>query len=384
MPFFKISGQKFSLIVAVYSYSAFASGIVASFFVDNYDRKKVLLFGYVGFLAGSILCGFAPSANTLLGARIIAGLFGGLISAQVMSIVADTFAYEIRGRAMGILMSSFSVASVIGIPIGLFLANKFSWHAPFIFIGIMGIFLIPLLIKFIPPMKQHLIQKKEGGYFVQTIKNIFANKRQVLALALGACLWSGHFLLVPFINPYMEFNVGFSKNDTQYIYIVGGIITLFSGPLFGRLADKYGKLRIFIICGSLSLIPIYLISNMHIVPLYYALTITGLWFMLSNGRTVAATAMVSNVVPPQTRGSFMSFNSSIQQLFTGFASTIAGFIIFTDPHTQKLYNYNWVGYLSLFVICVCLFVGYKVGEKPNNRLNESDIKQNYLIKAKAE
>ncbi len=363
MPYFKISGQQFSLIVAAYSYSAFVSGIVASFFVDNYDRKKVLLFGYTGFLVGTIMCGFSPTANTLLISRVIAGLFGGLIGAQVMSIVADTFAYERRGKAMGYLMSAFSVASVVGIPAGLFLANTISWHAPFLLVGGLGIILIPFLIKYIPSMTDHLKEKKEGKHFLITLQNIFANNRQIMALLLAASLMLGHFLLVPFINPFLEFNVGFSKDQNQYIYIVGGIITLFTGPLFGRLADKHGKLKIFTLCGLISLIPIFLITNMPAIPFYYVLIVTGFWFMISNGRGVASSAMISNVVPPENRGSFMSFNSSMQQLFTGIASTIAGLIITTDKNSNRLMHYNWVGYLSLAIILFCVFLGYKVGEE---------------------
>src|SRR5690606_41032724 len=99
---------------------------------------------------------------------IIAGLFGGLIGAQVMSIVADTFPYEKRGRAMGYLMAAFSVASVLGVPISLYLANFFSWHAPFILVAVMGIILIPFSMKFIPPMKSHIasIKKKHSVSFM--------------------------------------------------------------------------------------------------------------------------------------------------------------------------------------------------------------------------
>lgn len=362
MPYFKISGQKFSMIVAAYSFAAFVSGIIASFFVDHYDRKKVLLFGYSGFLAGTILCGFSPTANTLLAARAIAGLFGGLIGAQVMSIVADIFIYEKRGKAMGYLMSAFSLASVIGIPASLFLANLTSWHAPFRLIGILGVILIPMLYKYIPSMDQHLLEKKEGEYFMRTIKNIISNKRQLLALLLSGCVMLGHFLLVPFINPFMEFNVGFSKNQTQYIYIVGGLITMFSGPYFGKMSDKYGKTKIFIITAIISLIPIIMITNMPVIHFYYVLVVTGIWFMVANGRSVSAIALVSNVVPPQTRGSFMSINSSMQQLFTGMASTIAGFIIVTDAETGKISHYNWVGYLSAAIILSCVFIAKKVGD----------------------
>lgn len=365
MPYFHISGQKFSTIVAAYSYSAFASGIIASFFVDNYDRKKILMFGYIGFLIGTILCGFAPSANLLIAARVLAGLFGGLIGAQVQSIVADIFVYEKRGQAMGYLMAAFSVASVIGIPFGLFLANKFSWHAPFLFIGIVGIAIIPFLIRFIPPMTIHLTTEEKNTK-LQTLEKIFLNKRYRIALALSGLLMLGHFLLVPFLTPFMEFNVGFSKDQIQYIYIVGGILTLISAPISGKIADNIGKLKVYIWSAILSLIPVFLITHMPAIAFYYVLVVTGFWFLTSNSRGISAAAMVSNVVPPQLRGSFMSFNSSMQQLFTGLASTITGFIIVSDDITHKIMHYNWAGYLSMAILLICIYLGIKLGEKPTS------------------
>jgi MFS transporter, DHA1 family, inner membrane transport protein len=363
MPYFNMSGQKFSVIVAAYSISACVAGLIASFFVDNFDRKKVLLFGYIGFLGGTILCGFAPSANLLLAARIVAGFFGGLIGAQVMSIVADTFPYERRGQAMGYLMSAFSVASVVGVPFGLFLANKVSWHAPFLLVGGLGILIIPLLIRYIPRMTKHL--EAQNGHKPNPIANfvsVFRNGRQVLALTLAGSLMMGHFFIIPFINPYMEFNVGFTKSQTQFIYMVGGIVTLISAPFAGKLADKMGKLKLFTIAAIVSLPLVFLITNMPAIPFYYVLVVTGLWFMAANARGVASSAMVSGVVAPEHRGSFMSLNSAIQQMCTGIAALAAGLIIVTDKTTQKITHYPWVGYLSLLVIVICIFMGRKLGE----------------------
>ena len=94
----------------------------------------------------------------LIAARVLAGLFGGLIGAQVMSIVADTFSYEKRGQAMGYLMAAFSVASVAGVPISLYIANLISWHAPFIMVAPWVVVLVPLTYKFLPQMKGHMVQ----------------------------------------------------------------------------------------------------------------------------------------------------------------------------------------------------------------------------------
>ncbi len=357
MPYFHISTQQFSMIVAAYSYSAFASGIISAFVIDNFDRKKSLLFGYIGFVAGTFLCGIAPDYKFLILARIIAGLFGGLIGAQVLSIVADSFSYEKRGRAMGSLMAAFSVASVVGIPLSLYVANIFSWHAPFIMVAAIGVLLIPLSIKFIPPVRSHIDQKDASQKKIGAFLIIFNRRSTLVALGLTSLMVFGHFVVVPFINPFMEFNVGFTKNQIPLMYVVGGTATLFSAPFFGKLADKKGKLNIFIFCSIATLPFIYFITNMPAIEFYWVLIITGLWFVLANGRMIAAQSMISNVVESQYRGSFMSINSSMQQLFVGTASYMAGLIVTNDPASKKIFHYEWVGFLSIVVLAGCIYLG---------------------------
>jgi MFS transporter, DHA1 family, inner membrane transport protein len=360
MPHFNISAQFFSAIVAAYPVSAFVSGLITAFYVDRFDRKKVLLFAYSGFLIGTVCCGLAPDEYLLMAARILTGLFGGLIGAQVLSIVADTFPYEKRGRAMGTIFMAFSVASVFGVPFSLYLAKLVSWHAPFIFIGIVGILIIPLIIAFLPPMTSHMApgESRTNGRpdVAKVITGMLKNKSQVLALLLSGSLMMGHFLIIPFLNPYMEFNVGFTKDQTPLIYMVGGICALITSPIIGRWADKHGKLRVFVICLFLSLIPIFLITNMPSIPFYYVLCVMGFWFTFSTGRNIPAQAMISSVVNPAERGQFMSFNSSFQQLFTGMASIIAGLIVVRDDADGKIYHYNWVGYLSIAIVFSTVFI----------------------------
>lgn len=363
MPHFKISAQFFTWIVAAYPVTAFVSGIITAFYVDRYDRKKVLLFAYIGFIIGTFCCGLAPSPYFLLSARILTGLFGGLIGAQVLSIVADSFDYEIRGRAMGTVFAAFSIASVFGVPFGLYLARYISWHAPFIFIGVVGIFIVPMIAFLMPPMRKHLDnQEGERMKAKEVLGGMLNNKAQLIALSLSAFLMLGHFLPIPFINPYMEFNVGFTKDQTPMIYMVGGTCALFSSFIIGRLADKFGKLRIFLICAIASLVPIFLITNMPAIPFYYVLIVFGFWFSLSTGRSIPAQAMISNVVNPAHRGQFMSFNSSFQQLFTGMASLIAGLIV-SSGADGKIYHYEWVGYLSLAIVFSTLFIAKNLAKR---------------------
>jgi MFS transporter, DHA1 family, inner membrane transport protein len=359
MPFFKISPQQFTFLVAAYTISAGISGFIAAFFVDKYDRKKILLTGYAGFLLGTIACGFAPTYLTLLLARVLAGVFGGLIGAQVLSIVADVFTYQRRGTAMGSVMSSFSIASTVGVPFSLYLSNLFSWHAPFLFIGFVGVVLIPLISKFVPVMNAHIKAPQPGERKLDALVTVLKNSKQRLALLFSGMIMMGHFLIIPFINPYMEFNNGYSKQHTPLIYLVGGIAAFFASHILGRVADKYGKLRVFIICIILSLPLVVVITNMP--PIYFPVVLLffALWFVAATGRGVTAQAMVSSVVETQQRGSFMSFNSSVQQLGTGASSLVAGFIVL-EGAGGKILHYSWLGYLSIIVLLFCAWLGYKI------------------------
>lgn len=359
MPYFHISTQQFSMIVSAYSYAAFTTGIIAAFVIDKFDRKKSLLFGYSGFIIGTALCGFAPNYQFLIFARMLAGLFGGLIGAQVLSIVADTFPYEKRGRAMGYLMAAFSMASVLGVPLSLYIANIFSWHAPFLLVAGLGLILIPLNIRYIPPVRGHL-QSAANRKLLKAFQIIFSRGSTLLALGLTAFLFFGHFLVVPFLNPYMEFNVGFTKNEIPLTYVVGGTATLFSAPFFGKMADRKGKFLVFILCSLLALPFIYFITNMPPIPFYFVLIATGFWFVMANGRSIASQAMISNVIESEYRGSFMSLNSSFQQLFVGSASFMAGLIVTNDPVTKKIFHFHWVGYLSIAVLLLAVLMGWRL------------------------
>jgi DHA1 family inner membrane transport protein len=367
MPHFHISARFFSWIVASYPITACISGLIAAFYVDRFDRKRVLLFAYSGFLIGTFCCGIAPDQFFLMAARILTGFFGGLIGAQVLSIIADTFPYEKRGRAMGTIFMAFSVASVFGVPFSLYLANRYSWHGPFIFIAILGIPIIAMIIRYLPPMQTHMEERNEESvkYRPEVIKilgEMFKNRSQLIALLMSGFLMMGHFLIIPFINPYMEFNMGFSKSSTPMIYMVGGLCALISSSIIGRLADKYGKFKVFSICLVLSVIPIFFITNMPLIPFYAVLSIFGFWFTFSTGRNIPAQAMISTVVNPAQRGQFMSFNSSFQQLYTGFASIIAGLIV-TQDNQGRILNYNWVGYLSVTIVFGTLFLGRELSKR---------------------
>lgn len=356
MPFFDISPKQFSFLVGAYPVTAFFSGFTAAFFADKYDRKKILLFAYIGFLIGTLACGIAPSYSSLLAARILTGLFGGLIGAQVMSIIADLFGYERRGIAMGAVMSSFAIASTVGVPFALYLSNLFSWHAPFILVGVLGIVVVPLVIKFIPSVTAHLQERNSDDHRLQALFNVVKSREQRLTLLFSGLVMMGHFLIIPFVNPYLEFNLGFSKDLTPLVYLFGGIASFLSALVLGRFSDRVGKFTVFSWSVFFSFFLVAIITDLPQIAFSIILVFFVIWFIVATGRAVTAQAMITNVVKPEQRGSFLSFNSSVQQLGTALASLSAGFIVIKDK-AGKLQHYNWVGYLSILVLLLGLLLG---------------------------
>jgi predicted MFS family arabinose efflux permease len=172
----------------------------------------------------------------------------------------------------------------------------------------------------------------------------------------------GHLLIIPYINPYMEFNNGYSKEQTPLIYLVGGIAAFFASNILGRISDIYGKLKVFLICIIFSLPLVIIITKMPPISFSIVLVFFAMWFIVATGRGVTAQAMVSNIVESKNRGSFMSFNSSVQQLGTGAASIIAGLIVI-EGAGGKILRYSWLGYLSIIILLICAWLGYKIFSK---------------------
>lgn len=359
MRVFNISPAEFSILVASYAISAGISGFISAFFVDKFDRKNVLLLVFIGFTFGTFACAYAPSFQILMFARIFTGIFGGLLSSTVMAIVGDAIPNERRATAMGIVMAAFSVASVVGVPLGLYLANEFSWHAPFLFLVSISILILILIIFYIPSMKTHIEIKTTNTNPFQVIINVAKNNNQLLALLFMFFLMLGQFTVIIFISKYMVSNVGFTEKELTYIYLVGGIASLIAAPISGKLSDKYGRIKIFTIYCFITLIPIYVITNLPPVPIFVALTFNALFFISLTGRTIPASTLVTTVVSPQQRGGFMSINSCVQQLGSGFASFLAGKIVITNASGQ-LENYEIAGYIAIVSSLICIYLAQKI------------------------
>ena len=355
---FDITPKQFGLLVSAYAFSAFAASMTASFFVDRFDRKKVLMLAFAGLIAGTILCGIATSYYFLMAARIIAGLFGGLIGAQAMSIIGDVFPYEKRGRAMGLLMSGFALAAIAGVPVALLVATKTNWQIPFLGIGGLGIILLFITYAVVPNLSGHIKSKEERNVFA-VYQSVWKSRNQQLGLLMMVTLIFAHFSTIPFIAPFLTKNTGFLQEQLPLMYFFGGISSIIVSPLVGKLSDKFGKHIVFTIMLLMAIIPVYLLTNLTHIPYYHVLIVTTLFFIFGGGRMIPAQALVTSIVPPALRGGFMNLTASLQQLGLGLSAFIGGTII-SKTATGEIQNYNVMGYISIAVSLICLLVTWQV------------------------
>ena len=367
MSVFGIGASEFGHIVSAYTFSAGTTGILSAFFIDRFDRKKLFLILYFGFTVGTLLCAMAPNHMFMVLARIVAGAFGGVLGAVTFSIIGDIIPYERRGAAMGIVMTSFSVASVAGVPFGLFLSSGYGWHAPFYMLVIICIIVFIGLWAVLPSLRSHMGQKHNNPK--ETLTEVFSNTNHLWAFSLMVILMFSGFSIIPYIATYMSKNVGVSDAELSLVYLFGGAATLLSSRIFGRLADKHGKLKIFTINTMLCSIPIISITLWPQTSIWAILPMSTLFFIVINGRMVPAMAMISGTPSPKIRGSFMSFSSSVQQISSGFASLFAGWILGTTASGQ-LTNYWIIGIGSVVLSFAAILIARKVrvqDMKPNTQ-----------------
>jgi len=362
---FQISAHKYSYLIMAYAFAAFLSSGIGFFFLDSFDRKKALLFTYIGFSIGTFACAFADTYELLVAIRFLTGLFGGFIGALVLSIVSDLYKFKERGTAMGIIFAAFSAASALGIPIGLYLAVIGSWQLPFIIIGIFGLIITVLIFFLFPSMTDHYKSVDKSRSMMDTIKTLTGDRNQVIALLTGFIIILGHFMIIPFISPYMIKNVGLTQLEISYQFFFGGVATIISGPLIGRFVDKIGVFKVFLTMLLLSAIPTMIIVTLPETPLFWAVLTVVFFFVTASGRMIPANTLISAAASQENRGSFMSMKSALQQLAIAIASLISGLIIFINPE-GKFENYPILGILALAILSTTIYLIRKLNVAKDN------------------
>ena len=351
---FQISDAQFGMLVSAYTLAAGASGLAASTYIDRFDRKRLLMVLYGLFALSTLACGLAPTYGSLMVARIAAGIFGGVLSALSQTIVGDVIPYERRGRAMGVVMTSFSVSTVAGVPLGLFLAAHFGWHLPFILIAVLSVLFMVFAHVSMPSLKDHLAAQVHTSSWSR-IRDVVVDRNHQRAFVFSALLMFAGFTVIPYITIYMQANVGMRADQVPYIYLCGGVATLLTARVVGRLADGWGKFKTFRVMAAVVLVPMLAITQLGQVAMGWVLLVSTLFFVCMSGRMIPGMAMLTSAANPALRGTFMTLNSAVQSGAMGLAALVGGYIISRDA-AGMVQNYGVAalvgGVASLLTIVV--------------------------------
>ena len=354
-----MSTKQFGTVVSAYAISACISGIFAAGFADKFDRKKLLLFFYAGFILGTYFCAISYNYETLFIARIITGLFGGVIGSISMAIITDIFSIHQRGKVMGFVQMAFGGSQILGIPIGLVLANYWSWHATFYMVLILAILLgIALVIK-LNPLTEHLklINNKNAlQHLLQTIKK----KDYRIGFLATALLSMGGFMIMPFSTAFIVNNIHIAQSQVAIIFFFTGIFSIIIMPIVGKLSDKYDKLMIFGIGTIIAIVMVVIYTHLSPVPIWLVIIVNIVLFIGIMSRMVPATALNSAVPDAYDRGAYMSINSSLQQFAGGIAALFSGLVVVQKSKNSPIENFDILGYVMVVLMLLCFYFVYKV------------------------
>ena len=351
--------NQFGIAVSVYAFSAGISGLLTAGFADKFDRKKLLLFFYSGFIAGTLLCGLSHSYYMLLAARLITGLFGGVIGSISLAIVTDLFAIEQRGRAMGFMQMGFSASQVLGIPIGLYLANQWGWQSAFLMVAGIAIVVAVIIMFKLQPVNKHLALKQDRSAF-KHLWHTIEKRNYRIGFTATALLSIGGFMMMPFGSAFAINNLGVTPHQLPLLFMVSGIASLIIMPLVGKLSDKIDKYKLYVIASIYVMVVVVFYTNLSVQPLWFVMLFNVLLMAGIFSRMIPATALTTSIPDMQDRGAFMSINASLQQIAGGVAAAVAGSIVVQKTKYSPLEHYNTLGYLIVVISCITIVLLYRV------------------------
>jgi predicted MFS family arabinose efflux permease len=313
----------------------------------------MLLICFSLFALATLACGVAPDYSTLMLARGLAGVFGGIMGAMIHTMIADAIPFSRRARASGVVSSAFSISTIAGVPLSLWLANHFGWRAPFVLIALLSVFFLVVGERFLPELRHHLGEEKRAHLLSATF-SVLADANHLRALLFSSLLIFSGFTVIPYITIYAVNNVGIAQQDIPIIYLVGGTATFISARLIGRWADKHGKVEVYRWLALLAMAPLLVLTHIGVVPLWGWLICSTSFFVLISGRMIPAMAIIASSAQPKLRGTFMSLNSTVQSLAMGLGSTLAGFLTTLDE-SGRIVGYPLVGYVAVVANLVAIW-----------------------------
>ncbi len=350
---FGITDAAFGLLVSAYSLAAGVSGLLVSMVIDRFERKRALLWMYAGFAVATLACGLAPTYGGLMAARVAAGVFGGVLGALVQTIVAEAVPFERRGQAMGLVMSAFSLSTVAGVPVSLWLASQWGWHMPFVAIAAVSAVVWLLAWRQVPRLQRHLAGSSAQPPLAQ-LRRVLSVPNHWRAFALSMLMLAGSFSIIPFITIYTTVNLGLQAHQVPLMYLAGGVATLFTARLWGWLTDRWGKVLTFRLVGALAVLPMMALTHMPPAPLWVLVLVTTCFFVFVSGRMVPGMALLSAAPDPAMRGAFMSVNGALQSATMGASAWLGGLLISRSPD-GLVQGYGRTGWFALGTTLVMLW-----------------------------
>ncbi|MFT3858480.1 MAG: MFS transporter [Aquabacterium sp.] len=350
---FRITDAQFGLLVSAYSLAAGLSGLLVSMVIDRFERKRALLIAYGGFTLATVACGLAPTYAALMAARIAAGVFGGVLGALVQTIVGDAVPFERRGQAMGLVMSAFSLSTVAGVPLSLWMAGRWGWHMPFFAIGAASALVCVAAARTVPVLRAHMVGVSAQPPLLQ-LRLVLSEVNHWRAFTLSMLMLAGSFCVIPYITIYTTSNLGLRQDQVPLVYLFGGVATLFTARLWGVLTDRWGKVRMFRVVSALAVLPMMALTHLPPVPLPVLLLVTTAFFVFVSGRMVPGMALLTAAPMPSVRGSFMSVNGALQSVAMGVAAWVGGVLISRSPE-GLVQGYGHTGWLALSTTAITLW-----------------------------
>lgn len=338
-----ISNSDIGLICGCYTLAVAFSGVICARFLDGFDRKIVAVVAIAGLSIATLSAAFAWNLYSLIGARILAGFFGGPAAAISLSMVSDVVPPERRGKAMAIVMGTFSVSSIAAVPFGLEIARLGTWKSPFYAISILGAIVVLLVLKITPPMKGHL---KSREINIVSLTALIKTRCNMMALMMMGTAMVSSFLIIPNISAYFQYNLNYPRELLGLLYMAGGVFSLVLIQIGGRLSDKIGPIPTNVI-GTLFLI-IFLYDGFIHKPMTPLLLIFSMFMGTVCFRNVSATAEASKLPKAHERAAFMSLLSSVQHLANGIGALLSSGILI-NMNNGNLLNMKEVAALSIIV-----------------------------------
>jgi predicted MFS family arabinose efflux permease len=361
-----IATSQFGLVVSAYAFSAGISGLLTAGFADRFDRKRMLLFFYGGFVLGTLLCALSTSFHFLLVARVVTGLFGGVISSISFAIITDLFPLQVRGRVMGVVQTAFAASQVMGLPLGLYLANHYSWHAPFFMIAAVALVVGIGIAAFLRPIDEHLKIPGEANPLRHLARTV-GQGRYLRGFAATILLATGGFMLMPFGSAFTVHNLGISLDRLPLIYMITGVSSILAGPIMGRLSDAIGKYSMFCVGSVVGMIVVGIYCNLGTTPIGWVIGINVVLFAAIMARMISASALTSGIPDLKDRGAFMAVNSSLQQLSGGVASSVAGLVV-VQSADGRLLHYPTLGIVVMCAMLITVGMMYPIHRMVRERM----------------